>query len=73
MRDGAGTMVRVAEVAVGDRMRIRPGEKIPTDGEVVDGASAVDESMLTGESTPVDKAPVRRGRRECAASVGRAR
>ncbi len=56
LRDGTETMIPVAEVALGDLMRVRPGEKIPTDGEVVDGASAVDESMLTGESVPVDKA-----------------
>ncbi|MGH3984102.1 MAG: heavy metal translocating P-type ATPase, partial [Pseudonocardiaceae bacterium] len=55
IRDGAEVMVPVDQVGVGDLMRIRPGEKIPTDGEVVDGASAVDESMLTGESVPVDK------------------
>jgi cation-transporting ATPase V len=55
LRDGAEVMVPVAEVAVGDLMRVRPGEKVPTDGEVVEGASAVDESMLTGESVPVDK------------------
>jgi copper-transporting P-type ATPase V len=48
-------MVPVEQVPVGDLLRVRPGEKIPTDGEVVDGASAVDESMLTGESVPVDK------------------
>ncbi len=52
---GAEELVPVEQVAVGDRLRIRPGEKIPTDGEVVDGASAVDESMLTGESVPIDK------------------
>ncbi len=56
IRDGAEVMVPVEQVRRGDLMRIRPGEKIPTDGEVVDGASAVDESMLTGESVPVDKA-----------------
>jgi Cu+-exporting ATPase len=43
------------EVAVGDRMKVRPGEKIPTDGVVIDGQSAVDESMVTGESVPVEK------------------
>ena len=44
------------EVEVGDLVRMRPGERIPVDGVVVEGASAVDESMLTGESLPVDKA-----------------
>ena len=53
--DGREVTKPVAEVAVGDLVRIRPGEKIPVDGEVVDGASAVDESMLTGESVPVEK------------------
>ncbi|MGQ0717418.1 MAG: heavy metal translocating P-type ATPase [Pseudonocardiales bacterium] len=56
IRDGAEVMVPVDQLRPGDLMRIRPGEKVPTDGEVVDGASAVDESMLTGESVPVDKA-----------------
>jgi copper-transporting P-type ATPase V len=57
VRDGREVMVPVDQVAVGDLLRVRPGEKIPTDGEVVEGASAVDESMLTGESVPVEKAP----------------
>jgi cation-transporting ATPase V len=57
VRDGQEVMVPVDQVAVGDLLRVRPGEKIPTDGEVVAGASAVDESMLTGESVPVEKAP----------------
>ena len=54
--DGDERMVPVESVRVGDQLRIRPGEKIPVDGRVVDGSSAVDESMLTGESVPVDKA-----------------
>ncbi len=56
LREGEEVLVPVSELGVGDLMRVRPGEKIPTDGEVVDGASAVDESMLTGESVPVEKA-----------------
>ena len=55
--DGDEREVPVDEVAVGDRMRVRPGEQIPTDGVVVDGDSTVDESMVTGESVPVSKAP----------------
>jgi cation-transporting ATPase V len=55
LRDGAEVMIPVEQVSVGDLMRVRPGEKVPTDGEVIDGASAVDESMLTGESAPVEK------------------
>jgi cation-transporting ATPase V len=56
VRDGQEVMVPVDQVAVGYLLRVRPGEKVPTDGEVVAGASAVDESMLTGESVPVEKA-----------------
>ena len=52
--DGEET-IPLADVAVGDRMKVRPGEQIPTDGVVVDGQSAVDESMVTGESVPVEK------------------
>jgi Cu+-exporting ATPase len=47
--------VSIAEVGVGDRVRIRPGERIPVDGEVVSGHSAVDESLVTGEPVPVEK------------------
>ena len=54
--DGSERDIPLAEVKVGDKLRVRPGEKIPVDGVVVDGASAVDESMITGESMPVEKA-----------------
>ena len=52
---GAEREVPVAEVTVGDHMKVRPGERVPTDGVVVAGSSAVDESMVTGESVPVEK------------------
>jgi len=55
LRDGAEIDVPVEQVVVGDLVRVRPGEKLPVDGVVTDGATAVDESMLTGESLPVDK------------------
>lgn len=54
LRDGREVRIPVARLAVGDRFVVRPGEKIATDGTVVEGASAVDASMLTGESVPVD-------------------
>ncbi|CAL9424183.1 Copper-exporting P-type ATPase [Streptomyces sp. enrichment culture] len=54
LRDGREERIPVAELAVGDRFLVRPGEKIATDGTVVEGSSAVDASMLTGESVPVD-------------------
>ncbi|WP_254538340.1 heavy metal translocating P-type ATPase [Halomarina litorea] len=53
--DGSEEEVPLEDVTVGDRMKVRPGEKIPTDGVVVGGQSAVDESMVTGESVPVEK------------------
>ncbi|WP_217916479.1 copper-translocating P-type ATPase [Duganella sp. BJB1802] len=55
--DGSEQDVPLAHVHVGDVLRIRPGEKVPVDGVVTDGASAVDESMLTGEPLPVTKRP----------------
>ncbi|MFH0244259.1 heavy metal translocating P-type ATPase [Streptomyces sp. HK10] len=54
LRGGREELVPVAELAVGDRFLVRPGEKVATDGTVVEGSSAVDASMLTGESVPVD-------------------
>ena len=55
--DGAETEVPLAHVHVGDHLRIRPGDKMPLDGEVLEGTSNVDESMVTGEPVPVRKAP----------------
>ncbi|MDY6776094.1 MAG: heavy metal translocating P-type ATPase [Halobacteria archaeon] len=55
LRDGEEVEVPLDEVEVGDVMKVRPGEKIPTDGTVIGGESAVDESMVTGESVPVEK------------------
>src|SRR5205085_5208862 len=53
--DGTEKDVPLDEVQPGDRLRVRPGEKIPVDGEVIEGASSVDESMVTGEPIPVEK------------------
>jgi Cu+-exporting ATPase len=53
--DGSEYDVPLDQVKVGDKLRVRPGEKIPTDGTVLDGLSSVDESMITGESIPVEK------------------
>ena len=55
--DGTERTVDATEVVVGDILKVRPGERIPTDGEVIGGESAVDESMVTGESVPVERAP----------------
>ncbi len=57
LRDNHEQEIPIEDVVVGDLVIVRPGEKIPTDGEVDDGQSAVDESMLTGESLPRDKGP----------------
>ena len=55
IRDGKEIDVLIEEVMVGDLIRVRPGEKIPVDGVIVEGESSIDESMVTGESIPVDK------------------
>ncbi|WBX85007.1 copper-transporting P-type ATPase [Sphingosinicella microcystinivorans] len=55
--DGSEADVDIGHIAIGDRLRVRPGEKIPVDGIVEDGRSSVDESMLTGEPVPAEKAP----------------
>ncbi|WP_294534269.1 cation-translocating P-type ATPase, partial [uncultured Pseudoflavonifractor sp.] len=68
LRDGVETEVPVEEVAVGDLIVVRPGGRIPVDGVITDGFSAVDESALTGESLPVDKGP---GDKVAAASINK--
>ena len=55
--DGSDEDVPLESLAVGDRVRVRPGEKIPVDGKILEGQSIVDESMLTGEPLPVEKGP----------------
>ncbi|MCC3238214.1 HAD-IC family P-type ATPase, partial [Pediococcus acidilactici] len=55
LRDGKYVKVPLSEVAVGDQIRVRPGEKIAVDGVIESGSSTIDESMVTGESMPVTK------------------
>jgi Cu+-exporting ATPase len=66
--DGSEIEVALEEVTVGERLRVRPGERIPVDGEVTEGHSSVDESMVTGESMPVSKEP---GDKAIAGSINR--
>jgi len=68
LRDGVEVELPVEEVAVGDKIVVRPGQSIPVDGVIVEGASAVDESALTGESLPVDKSV---GDKVAAASINK--
>jgi Cu2+-exporting ATPase len=56
-RDGRAVDVSVAEVVVGDTIVLKPGDRVPVDGTVIDGRSTIDESMVTGESIPVEKGP----------------
>lgn len=56
IRDGKETIIPIDEVIVGDIILVKPGEKLPVDGEVIEGTTSIDESMLTGESIPVEKA-----------------
>lgn len=57
VRDGREEEIAIEEVQVGDRVRIRPGEKVPVDGEVIEGRSAVDQALVTGEPIPEEKEP----------------
>lgn len=57
VQDGRETRVPVSQLRIGDAVRIRPGERVPVDGTVIEGTSAVDESIVTGESMPVEKSP----------------
>ena len=57
LRDGREDDIPLEQVRVGDQLRVRPGEKVPVDGVVIDGSSSVDESMISGEAMPVEKAP----------------
>lgn len=68
LRYGQEVEVPVEEVAVGDLILVRPGQSIPVDGEITEGTSSIDESALTGESLPVDKAP---GDKVAAASINK--
>jgi Cu+-exporting ATPase len=62
--DGSEEDVALDGVTVGERLRVRPGDKVPVDGEILEGRSSLDESMVTGESMPVTKGPAPRLRRE---------
>ncbi|MFW5703996.1 MAG: heavy metal translocating P-type ATPase [Patescibacteria group bacterium] len=57
IRDGEEQMVPIEKILVGDMIRVKPGEKVPVDGTITEGSSALDESMITGEPVPVEKKP----------------
>src|SRR5262249_16943173 len=56
-KDGTEEDISMESVQVGNRLRVRPGEKVPVDGVVLEGISSIDESMITGEPIPVEKTP----------------
>src|SRR3970040_260067 len=56
VKNGKVVYIPIDQVVIGNVIRVRPGEKIPVDGQIVSGESSIDESMVTGESIPVDKA-----------------
>ncbi len=62
LRDGRSRRSRPAQLLAGDIVLVRPGERIPADGEVTEGASFVDEAMITGEPVPVGRPPARASR-----------
>ena len=72
IRGGEEVEVPTAEIVVGDEIRLRPGDKVPVDGRVSAGSSSVDESLVTGESIPVEKARRRRARRRLDQPLGNA-
>lgn len=55
IKDGKELSIPIDEVIVGDVILVKPGEKLPVDGEIIEGSTSIDESMLTGESIPVEK------------------
>src|SRR5690606_40120830 len=57
LRDGVERALRTTDVVVGDLLRLRPGDRVPVDGELVEGTTQVDEALVTGESVPVTKQP----------------
>ena len=57
MENGNETMIQTDEIKIGDRLRVLPGEAIPADGKIIEGETSIDQSVMTGESLPVDNGP----------------